>query len=117
MYAFILTVHIIVVIVLTGMILVQRGRSSGLVEALGGVESIFGTKTSAVFVKITVFLAIIFFITSITLAYLSKNRSASLLNKVSAENTGPISKAGEKKKASSNKILPQTSKKDEGARK
>jgi len=62
-------------------ILVQRGRSGGLVEALGGVESIFGTKTSAFFVKVTVALAIMFFITSISLAYLSKERGKSLLDK------------------------------------
>ncbi|MBU1367645.1 MAG: preprotein translocase subunit SecG, partial [Candidatus Omnitrophica bacterium] len=51
MYNLMLTSHIIIVIGLIGMILVQRGRSGGLVEALGGVESIFGTKTSSFFVK------------------------------------------------------------------
>jgi preprotein translocase subunit SecG len=81
MYNMVLTVHVIVVIALVGMILIQRGRSGGLIEALGGVESIFGTKTSSFFVKITVVLAILFFITSISLAYLSKQRGKSLLEK------------------------------------
>jgi preprotein translocase subunit SecG len=61
---------------------VQRGRSGGLVEALGGVESIFGTKTSAFFVKVTVILSILFFLTSMSLAYLSKERGKSLMEKI-----------------------------------
>lgn len=81
MYSFVLVVHIIVVITLAGLILIQRGRSSGLVEALGGVESIFGTKTSSFFVKVTVVLAVLFFTTSISLAYLSKQKHASLLGR------------------------------------
>ncbi|MBU1367715.1 MAG: preprotein translocase subunit SecG [Candidatus Omnitrophica bacterium] len=79
--------HIIIVIGLIGMILVQRGRSGGLVEALGGVESIFGTKTSSFFVKVTVILAILFFITSISLAYLSKEKGKSLMEKVKESST------------------------------
>ncbi len=81
MYDLVLIVHVIVVVALIGMILIQRGRSGGLVEALGGVESIFGTKTSAFFVKVTVVLAVCFFLTSISLAYLSKARGRSLMGK------------------------------------
>ncbi|MBP7088217.1 MAG: preprotein translocase subunit SecG [Candidatus Omnitrophica bacterium] len=79
MYNLILTIHILVAIGLIILILIQRGRSGGLVEALGGVESIFGTKTSSFFVKITVVLAILFFVTSVSLAYLSKQRGKSLM--------------------------------------
>lgn len=79
MYDVVLIVHVIVVVALIGMILIQRGRSGGLVEALGGVESIFGTKTSNFFVKVTVVLAVGFFLTSISLAYLSKQRGKSLM--------------------------------------
>ena len=79
MYALFFALHTIIVIALVAMILIQRGRSGGLVEALGGVESIFGTKTSAFFVKVTVVLAILFFFTSIFLAYLSKERGKSLM--------------------------------------
>ncbi|MBN3039917.1 MAG: preprotein translocase subunit SecG [Candidatus Omnitrophica bacterium] len=81
MYNIILVLHVIVVLCLVGVILVQRGRSGGLVEALGGVESIFGTKTSSFFVKATVVLAILFFSTSLSLAYLSKQRGKSLISK------------------------------------
>jgi preprotein translocase subunit SecG len=81
MYSLVLFFHIIVVILLIAIILIQRGRSGGLIEALGGVESIFGTKTSSFFVKLTVILAILFFLTSISLAYLSKQRSKSLIER------------------------------------
>ncbi|MDD5584582.1 MAG: preprotein translocase subunit SecG [Candidatus Omnitrophica bacterium] len=81
MYTIILILHIIIVVGLLGVILVQRGRSGGLVEALGGVESIFGTKTNAFFVKMTVILAILFFCTSISLVYLSRERGKSLMEK------------------------------------
>lgn len=84
MFTIVLIFHILVVIGLMAVILVQRGRSGGLVEALGGVESIFGTKTSAFFVKVTIILAILFFVTSIFLAYLSKEKSKSLMDKYSA---------------------------------
>jgi preprotein translocase subunit SecG len=80
MYTLILILHIVVVVGLLGVILVQRGRSGGLVEALGGVESIFGTKTNSFFVKMTVILAVLFFCTSISLVYLSRERSKSLFD-------------------------------------
>lgn len=78
MYNVVLAIHVVVVLLLIGVILVQRGRSGGLVEALGGVESIFGTKTSAFLVKLTVILAVLFFSTSLSLVYLSKLKSASI---------------------------------------
>ena len=78
MYNLVLAIHVLVVLSLIGIILIQRGRSGGLVEALGGVESIFGTKTSSFFVKLTVVLAILFFMTSISLAYISKQKGKSL---------------------------------------
>ena len=89
MYTAVLVIHVIVAVVLIGFILIQRGRSSGLIEALGGVESIFGTKTSNFFVKATVVLSITFFCTSISLAYLSKQRSISLFD-ITAPETADI---------------------------
>jgi preprotein translocase subunit SecG len=81
LYNLLWILHIVVVIGLIGIILIQRGRSGGLVEALGGVESIFGTKTSAMLVRGTVILAVIFFSTSISLAYLSKERGKSVIER------------------------------------
>jgi len=93
LYNFLWVLHIIVVVGLIGIILIQRGRSGGLVEALGGVESIFGTKTSAMLVRGTVVLAVIFFTTSISLAYLSKERGKSLIEKYGDNDKSPKSGA------------------------
>jgi preprotein translocase subunit SecG len=87
MYNVVLGLHIVVVAVLIAIILLQRGRSGGLIEALGGVESLFGTKTSGFLVKLTVTLVVLFFLTSISLAYLSKQRSKSLLERMPMEQT------------------------------
>jgi len=81
-YNLLIVLHILIAILLLGIILLQRGRSGGLIEALGGVESIFGTKTSSFLVKTTVTLAILFFLTSISLAILSKQRHKSLFEKM-----------------------------------
>ena len=80
LYNVLLIAHVVVVLGLIAVILVQRGRSGGLVEALGGVESILGTKTNSFFVKATVTLAICFFLTSLSLAYLSKEKAKSLVD-------------------------------------
>ncbi len=105
MYNLVLAFHIGVAFGLVAMILVQRGRSGGLVEALGGVESIFGTKTSSFFVKVTVVLAVLFFVTSISLAYLSKQKGKSLMDKytdisaddVQTSSQAPVSSQDEQK--------------------
>ena len=89
MYNIVLTLHVLISLALIGFILVQRGRSGGLIEALGGVESIFGTKTSSFFVKATVVLAILFFLASISLAYLSKEQGKSLMSKYGASESAP----------------------------
>jgi len=92
MYNLLIFLHILIVILLLGVILIQRGRSGGLIEALGGVESIFGTKTSSFLVKTTVILAILFFLTSLSLAFLSKQREKSLFEKLPARKEKPVSK-------------------------
>ncbi|MDD5069227.1 MAG: preprotein translocase subunit SecG [Candidatus Omnitrophica bacterium] len=91
MYNLILVFHIIIVLSLVVVILIQRGRSGGLVEALGGVESIFGTKTSSFFVKATVVLAIMFFLSSMSLAYLSKRQGRSIIETYSQKQEKNIS--------------------------
>ena len=88
MYNLILVLHVFIAVGLIGVILIQRGRSGGLVEAWGGVESIFGTKTSSFFVKLTVVLAVLFFCTSISLAYISKQKGKSLFSKETAIDSG-----------------------------
>ncbi|OQX81401.1 MAG: preprotein translocase subunit SecG [Candidatus Omnitrophica bacterium 4484_70.1] len=104
MYTLLLIFHIITVICLISIILVQRGRSGGLIEALGGVESIFGTKTSAFFTRLTVILAILFFLTSISLAYLSKQKCKSVIERISLDNqTSSVKQSSSNNAKSENK--------------
>jgi len=75
-------VHAIVCFLLIALVLVQRGRGSGLVESFAGVESMFGTKTNAFLTRSTTVLSIIFFVTCLSLAILSVRQSKSLLSNV-----------------------------------
>ena len=79
MIGLIIVIHIIACALLIIMILIQRGRGSGLVEAFSGVESMFGTKTSAFLARTTTVLSIIFFLTCLSLAILSARQSRSLM--------------------------------------
>lgn len=82
MMTIIILIHAVVCIVLIGIVLIQRGRGSGLVESLSGVESVFGTKTSVFLTKSTTVLSIMFFITCLSLAVLSVRQSKSLMRNV-----------------------------------
>ena len=79
MIGLIIVIHIIACALLIIMILIQRGRGSGLVEAFSGVESMFGTKTSAFLARTTTILSVIFFLTCLSLAILSARQSRSLM--------------------------------------
>ena len=82
---FIIVVHVIVCIVLIGLVLIQRGRGSGLVESFQGVESMFGTKTNTFLTRTTTILSIIFFLTCLSLAVLSVRQSKSLMRNIKPE--------------------------------
>lgn len=84
MMAFLLVIHVIICLGLIVLVLVQRGRGGGLVESFSGVESMFGTRTSAFLTKATTILSVAFFLTCISLAALSARRSKSLMR-----NAGP----------------------------
>jgi preprotein translocase subunit SecG len=79
MTSLIIAIHIIVCALLIGIILIQRGRGSGLVESFSGVESMFGTKTSAFLARTTTILSVLFFVTCLSLALLSAKKSRSLM--------------------------------------
>lgn len=85
MTGIIITLHVIACVLLITIILIQRGRGGGLLETFSGVESLFGTKTSSFFGRTTSVLAIIFFITCLTLAFLSARQSRSLLRSIKTQ--------------------------------
>lgn len=76
---FLIVIHVIACTALIGLVLIQRGRGSGLVESFSGVESMLGTKTSAFLTRTTTVFSIIFFITCLGLAILSVRQSRSLM--------------------------------------
>lgn len=82
MYGVLIFFHLVACVLLVTVILIQAGRGGGLVEGFSGVESIFGTKTSAFLTKTTTILASVFFITCLGLAIVSTHRSKSLMQAV-----------------------------------
>ena len=74
--------HVIVCILLIMLVLIRRGRGSGLVESFAGVESMFGTKTNAFLTRTTTVLSVVFFFTCLSLAIISVRQSKSLLTNV-----------------------------------
>ncbi len=79
MMILILIIHVTVCVGLIALVLIQRGRGGGLVEGFSGMESMFGTKTSALLTKTTTILSIGFFFTCLFLAVLSVHQSKSLM--------------------------------------
>jgi len=61
-------------VILTLLILIQRGRGGGLAGAFGGAggSSAFGTKTADIFIKATAVLGGVFFLLAIITAYVMK---------------------------------------------
>lgn len=78
----IIAIHAIACLGLIGIILIQRGRGGGLVESFSGLDSIFGTKTSAFLTKLTTILATTFFFTCLILTFLSLQQSKSLMRNI-----------------------------------
>ncbi len=82
MFAFITTVHILVSIFMIFVILLQPGKGEGMGGALGGggnSSSVFGGRGSVTFLsKITTGCAVVFMLTSLTLAYRSSHSDSVL---------------------------------------
>ena len=81
MYIFLLIIHVIVCLVLVFVVLLQAGRGGGFSDMLGGgqPQSLFGTQTNAFMVKATEVCAVVFIITSLSLAILSTQKGKSLV--------------------------------------
>lgn len=78
-YGILIFIHIFVCVGLIAIVLLQSGRGGGLAESFSGAESIFGTKTNAFLTRATMLFAIIFIATCLSLAFLSKQRSRSIM--------------------------------------
>ena len=89
MFIFVLVVHVIICALLVLIVLMQSGRGGGLTESFSAAESMFGAKTDVVMVRATTFLAVIFLVTSLSLAFLSAQRDKSLLMNAAQEEFDP----------------------------
>ena len=82
MYSFLLVIHVIVSLFLIFIILIQSGKGEGLADVFGGGSSqttIFGSRTGNFLTKATTASAIVFMITCLSLALLSKRGGGSVV--------------------------------------
>ena len=82
MYAFLLVIHVIVSLFLIFIILIQSGKGEGLSDVFGGGSSqttIFGSRTGNFLTKATTASAIIFMVTCLSLALISKRSGGSIV--------------------------------------
>ncbi len=106
MTTLLIIVHVTACIVLITLVLIQRGRGAGLVESFAGVESMFGTKTSAFLTRTTTVMSIVFFMTCLGLAVLSVKQSKSLMSQVRAKKAATATVSPEAAKPAAVKTEP-----------
>ncbi len=80
LFGIFIVVHVLICLLLMMIILMQSGRGGGLTENFSAAESMFGAKTNSVLVKGTTIFTTIFFVTCLTLAFLSSKQNKSLLS-------------------------------------
>jgi preprotein translocase subunit SecG len=86
MYAFLLSLHLVVCLCLVAVILVQSGKGGGLAGgAFGGAtQTVFGGRGATDFVtRATVLLGVLFFVTSLSLALLTTRGTSGVKSVVS----------------------------------
>ncbi|MGH7393223.1 MAG: preprotein translocase subunit SecG, partial [Candidatus Rokuibacteriota bacterium] len=82
MYIALVVVHVIACFAIMGMVLLQAGKGADIGSAFGGAgsQAVFGSMgTPTVLGKITAGIAVVFVLTSFTLAMLGGERSGSVI--------------------------------------
>jgi preprotein translocase subunit SecG len=84
MFTFILIIHVMVSLFLILIVLVQGGKGAELGAAFGGSsQTLFGARGAAtIFGKLTTVAAVVFMLTSLTLAIMAARGASSVLSKV-----------------------------------
>jgi preprotein translocase subunit SecG len=79
MYTLAVVVHVVVCLLMIASILLQSGKGAEIGAAFGGSsQTVFGSRGPGTFLsKVTIAAAVIFMLTSFSLAYLSKERNFS----------------------------------------
>ncbi|MGZ8217551.1 preprotein translocase subunit SecG [Methylomagnum sp.] len=75
MYQALMVVHVLVALSIVGLVLLQQGRGADAGAGFGGTSNtLFGARGAASFLsRTTAIMATLFFVTSLTLAYLAGN--------------------------------------------
>src|SRR6266705_7168023 len=82
MFSFVVIIHVIVSLIIIGLVLLQAGKGADIGSAFGGSgsQAVFGSMgTPTVLGKATAVVAIVFTITSFSLAILGGDRSSSVV--------------------------------------
>ncbi len=90
MYAFILTIHVLVCLSLVFIVLLQHGRGAEMGSGFGAGsnQTLFGSTGGATFLgKVTTLAAVLFMVTSLTLAVMSTRRTAT--SRIITESAAP----------------------------
>ena len=86
----ILGIHIVASLLLILIVLMQSAKGGGLGGAFGGItETAFGSRAGTFLTRLTTTLAVLFMITSLTLAVLSGKKRASVMEKEPIVETTP----------------------------
>ncbi|NWO05598.1 MAG: preprotein translocase subunit SecG [Alteromonadaceae bacterium] len=78
METLVVTVHVVIAVALVGLVLIQQGKGADAGAAFGGgaSQTVFGSQGSGSFLtKMTTLLAVVFFVTSFSLAIFAKERA------------------------------------------
>ena len=80
MNAFVVTVHILVSVFLIAVVLLQAGKGASIGASFGGSnQTLFGSSQGSFVGKATAAAAVVFMLTSLTLAYFSTSSSRSTI--------------------------------------
>ncbi len=83
MFGFVIVIHVIACIFLVIVVLLQAGKGGGLTD-MGGTNqanSVFGTQTNQFMTRLTEVFAVMFIVTSVSLAIMSSQRGKSLVER------------------------------------
>ena len=84
----VVVVHVVIAVSLVGLVLIQQGKGADAGAAFGGgaSQTVFGSQGSGSFLtRMTTFMAVIFFVTSFSLAIFAKQRA-----EVAGESSIPV---------------------------
>jgi preprotein translocase subunit SecG len=82
MFIFVVVIHVIVSLIIIGMVLLQAGKGADIGSAFGGSgsQAVFGSMgTPTVLGKITTVVAVIFMVTSFSLAVLAHKKASTIM--------------------------------------